>query len=293
MSPIAIILLLVCLLVLAPDIFAHSNAGAFSAHDESAPPDDEADHHDEPAASERRYPATVIVDPRHVVDLVIKVNARIVNPRNLYVGRPVEKGEVLAELESAELETVQKTYLAVLKNVDAVNNFSVTSPQKLVEGRMNLEWRGMAPGDIEQIEIERAPLKYVPIRAPASGYLYSLNIYNNQILNAGVQTGLFTAIGTSIASIADPTAMTIEASIPATEAARLTRGQAATIFFPSQETGWTRVPGQIELVSPLVDPANQRQLVRLRLTGGGRSARGRVVNGMKTFVSLEAPDHAH
>ena len=293
MSPIASIPLLVSLLVFAPDIFAHSNAGAFSADDEHESAASGGEHGDELAVSERRYPAMVIVDSRRVIDLVIKVNARIVNPQDLYVGKSVDKGEVLAEIESAELETVQNTYLGIVRNMDAVQSFSVTSPQKLIEGRMNLEWRGMTASDIEQIELQGAPLKRVPIRAPVSGYLYSLNVINNQILNAGVQTGLFTATGTTIASIADPTAVKIEASIPATEAARLTRHQAATVFFPSQETGWTRVPGEIELVSPLINPANQRQLVRLRLNSLNRSAPFRVINGMKTLVSFEAPDHAH
>lgn len=293
MVPIASILLLVNFLVFAADVFAHSNAGAFGVDGEHGSTASGGERNDEPTVSERHYPATVIVDSRRVTDLVIKVNARIVNPRDLYVGKSVVKGEVLADIESAELETVQNTYLGIVRNMDAVQSFSVTSPQKLIEGRMNLEWRGMTAVDIEQIELQGAPLKRVPVRSPVSGYLYNLNVINNQILNAGVQTGLFTATGTTIASIADPAAVTIEASIPATEAARLTRHQAATLFFPSQETGWTRVPGEIELVSPLVNPANQRQLVRLRLRSLNRSTPFRVINGMKTLVSFEASGHAH
>jgi len=292
-SPIACIPLLASLLFVAADVFAHSNAGAFGVDDEHGSAASGNRHSDEPAVSGRRYPATIIVDSRRVHDLVIKVNARIVNSRDLYVGKSVEKSEVLAEIESAELETVQNTYLGIVRNMDAVQSFSVTSPQKLIEGRMNLEWRGMSASDIELIELQGKPLKQVPIRAPVAGYLYSLNIINNQILNAGVQTGLFAATGITIASIADPAAVTIEASIPAAEAARLIRRQAATVFLPSQETGWMSVPGEVEMISPLINPANQRQLVRLRLSGLSRSAPLRVVNGMKILVSFEARDHAH
>ena len=77
---------------------------AFNAQAQPAAPAAD-DHHDDHAAPQL-YPATIVIDPRQVVSVVVKINARLKNLRNLYVGQRVARDQVLGELESAELETV-------------------------------------------------------------------------------------------------------------------------------------------------------------------------------------------
>ncbi len=265
---------------------AHSDASMFGS------PAARSDRHDHSVDTPVRYPATLTFDPRHLVNLVVKINARITRMNNLYVGRHVARNEVLGEMESAELETVQGTYLALYGNMDAVRSFSMTGNEKLIDAHMNLAWRGMSEADIKRMESRREPLKRIRIPSPASGFIYSLNVVNNQILNTGGQIGQYTATGTTILTIARPAAVQVEASLPVRETILLKPGQRATVYFPDTRRGQVAVPAVVQQVFAFANPVNQRRRVRLGLTGSPPD--GMVLPaGLQTSVSLEVSDHAH
>lgn len=275
---------LFCLLGGLPQqAWAHSDASMFGAPVA-------VDTHDD-AEPEKLYPAKVSIDPRHVVSVVIKINARIVNLRNLYAGKRVKQGEVLGEMESAELETVQATYLGLFSNMAAIQAFSMTSEEKMVDARMNLLWRGMSEEDIKHLEATRQPLKLIKIKAPASGYLYSLNVVNNQILNAGAQGGQYATSGTTIATIAKPGAITVETSLPASEVSAIKPGQPATVYVTDPARGRVAVPAKVQRVYAFVNPANQRQWVRLQVLGAPE--RLGLLNGLVATVSFQEGAHVH
>ena len=252
----------------------------------------EASHHDEDdAASARLYPAILSIDPREVVNVVIKINARIANLHNLYAGKRVVRGEVLAEMESAELQTVQATYLGLFSNMAAVQAFSMTSEEKMVDARMNLLWRGMSEEDVKRLEATGHPLKLIKIKAPATGYLTSLNVVNNQILNAGSQGGQYATSGTTIATIAKPEAIVVEADMPALEAAALKPGQHATVYVTDPSKGRVAMSARVQRIYAFVNPANQRQRVRLKMSG--MPERLGLLNGRAATVSFQEAAHGH
>ena len=267
------------LLVAASVAFAHSSIAGFSANEAVH------DHSTRDGMPHGLHPAVVVADPRRIETVVVKINARVVGMRPLYVGKAVARGEVLAELESAEMVTVQNTYLSILNNLNAVQEASVTAPQKLIEARLALRWRGMAAADIDKLEATRQPLKRIAIRAPASGVLYNLNISNDQILNAGVQTGLFTAAGIMVASVAASDAFVVEAAVPLDTARRLRAADDATVYLPDARKGWLPVAASIQSVSALPTASSQRQVVRVVLRSGPeRVAR---LNGLMLAVSFK------
>jgi len=225
------------------------------------------DHHDDHEATPVRFPAILSVDARRLVNVTVKINARIASLNNLYVGKPVRKGDVLAEIESAELETVQGTFLALKSNMDAVQAFSMTTNEKMIDARMNLAWRGMSDEDIENLEAKQQVLKRIRIKAPVSGFLYSLNLVNNQIVNTGGQVGQYAVVGTTVATIAGHDAIQVEATLPAREAAKLKPGQKATVYLADAERGEVAMPARVQRVYAFVNPVNQKQRVRLKLTG--------------------------
>lgn len=262
---------------------AHGDAGMFSAgHAAATHRDDDRDGHDIRA---RLYPAMVVIDPRQVINIAVKINARVTGLRNLYVGRSVAKGEILGELESAELETIQQTYLSIVSNLDAVRAFSVTSNEKLIDARINLGWKGMSAAEIKHIEESGHPLKKTAVRSPVSGFVYAINVVNNQILNAGVQSGQFTALGTIFSSVARPGAVTVEASVPAAEASTIKPGRQATVYLPGPDNGRVPVAAVVRQVYGFVNPANQRQAVRLKLIR--IPGRAMPMNGMAATVTFE------
>jgi len=264
------------LLVSAPAAaHAHSDASMFGGTTSAA------DHHDQPVEAAARYPASVIFDPRQLVDVTIKINARITRLNNLYVGKRVTRGEVLGEMESAELETIQGTYLGLFANMEAVREFSMTGNEKLIDARMGLSWRGMSEEDIKLLETRGEPLKRIRIKSPETGYIYGLNVVNNQILNTSGQVGQYTATGTTILTIARPAAMQVEASLPAKVAGKLRPGQPATMYVVDARRGEVAIPALVQRVFAFVNPINQRQRVRLRLMGNPP-------NGMALPAGLQA-----
>lgn len=271
---------------LQASVHAHSDASMFGS------PAAGGDHHDHPVEGPVRYPAALTFDPRHLVNLVIKINARITKLNTLYVGKRIARNEMLGEMESAELETVQGTYLALYGNMDAVQAFSMTGKEKLIDARMNLTWRGMSEEDIKQMESRREPLKRIRILSPTSGYIYSLNVVNNQILNTGGQVGQYTATGTTILTIARPAAIQVEASLPIRETGKLKPRQRATVYLADTRRGQVAIPAVVQQVFAFANPVNQRQRVRLKLIGNLPDGVA-LLAGLQTSVSLGEPDHAH
>lgn len=244
------------------------------------------DAHDDHAvqAYSMLYPATVVVDPRRVSDIIIKINARLVGQHDLYIGKRVSKGEVLAEIESAELETLQRAYIATVSNLAAVDSFSVTSGAKIADGKLNLIWRGMSEADVNHIDQTREPLRQVKIRAPISGFISRITAVNDQIVNGGIQTGQTAAAGTLFASIADPRGILIEASIPAAKAAQLKAGQPAMVRLPGKAGKSGELRAHVVQAYGYVNPVTQRRLVRLQLER--QPAEAPLVNGLLVAVRI-------
>src|SRR3569832_2356720 len=85
---------LFCLLTGLPQQeWAHSDSSMFSAPAAVHHQDDE-ETEAEPA---KLYPAKVSIDPCYMVSVVIKINSRMANLRNVYVGKRVSRGEVLGD----------------------------------------------------------------------------------------------------------------------------------------------------------------------------------------------------
>ena len=274
-----IVLLLAC-----DAVHAHSNAGAFA---NAASPGGVQSPESEP----RRYAAQVLVDPREITGVVLKVNARVTAIHDLYAGRPVSQGEVLVEFESAELETVQRSYAETFANLEYIEEISVTAEEKLIEGRMNLQWRGLSANDIAVLEETREPVRTLRVTAPRDGYLMEVSVREGQVVNPGSQAGLFSLSGTTLMRIAGVDAVAIDAELPIDLAGRLNPGDTAWLHLsPSAQP----LEANVEEVVPLATGSGLRQTVRLRPQAGARLLGLR--NGQRLSVSLpdmEENGHAH
>lgn len=264
---------------------AHSNAGGFAAAAEAEAREDAG------AAQRTRYPARVRIDPRHIVGVVLKVNARIVNLRDLYAGRPVAEGEVLAEFESAELETIQRSYAETFVNLEIVKAFSTTAEEKLIEGQTNLRWRGLSDEDIRMLEESRQPVRNLRITAPLAGYLVEVGVAEGQIINPGAQSGLFSLSGTTLFRVADSEAVLVEAELPLSAAQRLKSGDTAWLHLPASAAP---IEASVAEVLPIMDGTGLRCTVRLQPLASAALLGLR--NGLQLNVSLDAAAevaHAH
>lgn len=261
---------------------AHSDASSFGGgagvHD----------HVVEGPASVPGYPARVMVDPRRVVNVTMRVNARITAVLSGPPRTRVSAGEPLARFTSAELDTLQTTYIETYRARDVMMAISMTGEEKLIEGRMNLRWRGLSEDDVAAIERTRTPVDEVTIFAPIDGYITQVNIGGDRIVNAGTRAGLFTASGSSVFQIADPGALLIEASVPIGIAEALRPGDTLSVSLHGAETA-EAAAAVVDAVLPLVDPATPWART-VRLTPGEEIARALRPGQMVTVLPPDAAE---
>lgn len=261
---------------------AHSDASSFGGgagvHD----------HVVEGPASVPGYTARVMVDPRRVVNVTMRVNARITAVLSGPPGTRVSGGEPLARFTSAELDTLQTTYIETYRARDVMMAISMTGEEKLIEGRMNLRWRGLSEDDVATIERTRTPVDEVTIFAPIDGYITQVNIGGDRIVNAGTRAGLFTASGSSVFQIADPGALLIEASVPIGIAEALRPGDALSVSLHGAEPA-EAAAAVVDAVLPLVDPAIPWART-VRLTPGEEIARALRPGQMVTVLPADAAE---
>lgn len=280
------VLVLVALLAGAPPASAHSDASSFSAQDEGG-----GDHHDHAPAVDL-YLAVVTFDARKVHDVVLKVNARIVQLHVNTLGAKVSRGDVLAEFESAELTTLQRTFIESVSNRDAMAAFSHTADDKLLEGRMNLAWRGLSQQEIDFIERTRRPVEQVKLAAPVDGVVVGIDTAVGRIVTAGSRGNLFSSSGVTLFQVAARDALLVEAFLPTAIAGALSEGAEVNIVKPGSPA--TMLPATVVEVASLANPRNRTQTVRLRLrdpAGGELLKQGQVVGVAIPGSQKEGGDH--
>ncbi|MDZ7754369.1 MAG: efflux RND transporter periplasmic adaptor subunit [Gammaproteobacteria bacterium] len=206
-----------------------------------------------------RYPAEVVVDPRAIHTVTLRTNARIVDMEDLNPGRRVAAGDTLFTFESAELRTLQKSYLTTHRNLGDIGDITPRVKENVTQNKLALLWRGMSEEDIERIEETAEPLDAVPVKAPVDGVITRVDIRVGQVVNAGVQSGQFAAVGVPVLRIADDRRMLVEARVPPADAVHFRAGMPLVI-----ETRAGRLDGQVEQVLPLADAGVPRQRVVVR-----------------------------
>lgn len=206
-----------------------------------------------------RYPAEVVVDPRAIHTVTLRTNARIVDMENLNPGRRVAAGDTLFTFASAELRTLQKSYLITHRNLGDISDITPRVKENVTQNRLSLLWRGMSAEDIEHIEETAEPLEAVAVKAPVDGVITRVDIRTGQVVNAGVQSGQFAAAGVPVLRIAEDHRLLVEARLPPADAVHFRAGMPLVI-----EAGEDTMDGQVEQVLPLADAAVPRQRVVVR-----------------------------
>lgn len=236
---------------------AHSDASSFSDSGE----ENHAAHDDAVRAS--LFAARVVVDPRKVRNVVLKVNARITSVLTAAVGKHVSRGEVLAEFDSAELVTLQRTYIETVVNKAAMMAFSNTGEEKLIEGRMSLAWRGLSESEIDWIEENRKPIDKVKIVSPVDGYIVSVDATVSRIVSAGSRNNLFSNSGATLFQVAGDDALIVESFISPPRAAALQPGGIVDLRVAGARPA-EALTGRVEEIVPTINPVNGSQMVRIR-----------------------------
>jgi Cu(I)/Ag(I) efflux system membrane fusion protein len=214
----------------------------------------------EPAAEkdlvrEIRALGRVIVDETALVDVSLKVRGWIGDLRVDAVGDRVRRGDVLFTFYAPELFAAQQELLQALRSqARAHETHEPGRADTLVRAARNrMRLWDVAPEEIAAVEARGEPLEYLPIRAPATGFVIEKNAVAGGTL----------APGQRAYRIAPLDRVWIEAQVYESELALVREGETAEIELP--HLPGRRFEARVAYVYPTLDAGTRTARVRLEL----------------------------
>lgn len=190
------------------------------------------------------------------VEVVARVNG-LLERLSVEEGDQVKSGQVLAELDKREFTIAQAEARARLENAKSVYERNL---RMLEQQLTSQELVDRAKYDFEsaqaQLDRARLNLEYATITAPISGVL-------TQRL---VERGGLIRTNTVLFHMADTETLLVRLFVPEKELGRVNLGDKArieTAIFPGEN-----FTGEVEMISPVVDPATGTVKVTVRVTQG-------------------------
>ena len=208
---------------------------------------------------EVRAVGKVTYDERSLRDVSLKYKGWIQHLTASATGQPVKKGQVLFTIYSPELYAAEGEYLLALAS--AKRDGGSPGPGAGASGRAGslvqaareklLLW-DLTPGQVDRLAGSGTPQKYVPVLAPASGYVIEKNVVEGAAVEPGRR----------LYRIA-PRPIWIEAEVYEPDLPQIQVGQRAVVSLAD-------VPGQaftgkVAFVYPYLDPASRTGKVRVVL----------------------------
>lgn len=186
----------------------------------------------------------VTYDESRVADVSLKYDAWIGELKADYVGKAVERGQLLFSIYSPELYSTQQEYLDVQRRGHA---------HLLAAVRQRLRLWNMAPATIEALEKRGKPVEYIPVFAPRSGIVVEKNIV----------AGTAQKAGTTLLRIADLSRVWVEAELYEAELPLVEAGLPVEVQLPYLPG--ERFEGEIEYIYPYLDKRSRTGRIRLSL----------------------------
>jgi Cu(I)/Ag(I) efflux system membrane fusion protein len=191
------------------------------------------------------------------------------------LGATVDKGQVLFELYGPDLFAAQREYLEALRARDAARGTSAPgrADAMVAAAERRLRLWGIDAGDVAAIARRGAPQEYLPIRAPASGY----------VVEKEIVAGSAVEMGQRVYRIAPLDRVWVEAELYEAELARVAVGQAAEVtlsYLPDR-----RFEARVAYVYPSLQGDRRTGRIRLELANPERVLRP----DMFATVQLRAP----
>jgi Cu(I)/Ag(I) efflux system membrane fusion protein len=209
----------------------------------------------EPLVSEVRAMGRVAWDERALHDVTMRIGGFAGKVEASATGQHVERGQVLFWLYSPELYTAQQEYLQALRSQKEARG---TGAPDRADALVRAAERRLALWDLDASDIKRiaergAPEEYLPVRAPASGY----------VVEKQVVEGAAVTMGQRAYRIAPLDRVWIEAEVYESELERVAVGDSAEVtlaYHPGM-----RLPARVAYVYPALEGDRRTARVRLEL----------------------------
>ncbi len=204
-----------------------------------------------------RAVATVAPDESRISHVHTRVSGWIEKLDVNTTGETVQAGQPLASIFSQELLSSQTEYLAARKMTTASGIASVV----VASGRTRLIVLGMAPAEIDSIEITGEPKRLVTVVAPRSGV----------VVYRGVTVGTSVDPSTTLLTIADLSRVWIVAEVPEANIPSARTGTRAQLDFPG--SGRPVFAAQIDFVYPTLTERTRTLRVRFAVANASGALR--------------------
>lgn len=199
-----------------------------------------------PLVREIRAVGRVTLDETRVSDVSLKYEAWVGDLRADFVGKHVEKGEILFGVYSPQLYAAQREYLVTLDR-------SGRDSDLLAAARQRLDFWDVSDEFVTALRQRGEPLKYVPIRSPRTGTVVEKNVVEGTAHRAGM----------TLMRIADLSSVWVEAEVYDSELPLVEEGMAAEISLPYLLGA--RFESEVEYVYPYLSEDSRTGRIRLTL----------------------------
>jgi len=239
---------------------------------------------------ELTFPATVAARPTGTARIDARA-AGVVRRISKTLGDPVRRGEAVARIESGEaanLASQLSTARARVNELSAVYERERRLFAERVTARQDLE-AAEANLAVARSELQRAQAAVSAAGVSTDGRSLAVTSpLSGRITAAPVVLGAFVNAGDELYRVVDPSALQVEAAVPAADVSRIRPGDQATLVLPDGR----EIGGRIRSVTPAIDPENRTATAVISLSGA--------IPGVQPGAFLEArvrpagavdPDH--
>lgn len=227
-----------------------------------------------PLAQEIRVAGTIEADETRVTRVAARTAGRIERLHVDYTGEAVARGQALAELYSPALVTAQQEYLTARDDARASEAegraAAAEAATALAEAaRERLRLWGIDDAQLGALDRAGRPFLTLTLRAPSAGIVTRKSVVAGQYVMEGDE--LYTLVDLSRVWLNAYVSEAAMGEVRAGQTVRVAGGGAGAVSrASSQDGGGHRAPGsalegEIEFVSPAVDPATRTLPVRAGL----------------------------
>ncbi|MDX2505290.1 MAG: efflux RND transporter periplasmic adaptor subunit [Gammaproteobacteria bacterium] len=225
------------------------------------------------------YPAQATIPLQTIRSLSSPLSGQIIKLN--YVHGPIEKGQVVAEIESPDLLKIQETFLATLSDLKVsqqnltrarkLTKSGVSSTKKLQQAlsevkklslkkaqfKKNLALVGMAAAAIEDLEkTEKLQPAILEIKSPITGQLFDLE----------VRLGERVSENQSLISLGETNPIILVVRVPVETVNNITEGQKVEVVSIAKK-------GLVKHIDPMVDPMTQSVDIHIKVQNDDQKLR--------------------
>lgn len=231
--------------------------------------------------ADTRATGAVMMDETRMAQVAPKFGGFVERLYVNFTGQPVRRGQALMDIYSPELLAAQQELLSARALQRAVGESAVPgAPVQSVDlataARRRLELWDVSAAQIDEVLRSGTPRRTITLYSPASGVVTEKNVVRGQAI----------VPGQALYSIADLSAVWIEAALPQGDNSAVRVGSAADVELPAMPGHPFK--GRVAYVYPTVDAASRTVRARISVA----NADGLLKPGMYANVRLRTPSRS-